>query len=245
MTADFANVDLAGQAPVRFAFNIGPIWQLPQAIPALQRAGVTRLVTTSSTSRFTKTTSPIESERDVARWLIEGEDKTQVACEEHGIAWTILRPTVIYAEGKDRSITRLANLIRSFRVLPLAGGAPGRRQPVHADDLAGGLIDAAVSRATANRSYNVPGGDTLTYREMCERIFEGLGYRSRIISVPPSIWRMGLLAASLIMPGMTTAMGSRMAEDLTFDATDAVLDFSWKPREFRPQFDFGQTGTTV
>jgi nucleoside-diphosphate-sugar epimerase len=149
-----------------------------------------------------------------------------------------LRPTVIYAEGQDRSITRLANLIRKFRVLPVAGSAQGRRQPVHADDLAAGAIAAAVSAAAENRSYDLPGGETLSYRAMCERIFEGMGYRPRIISVPPAIWRLGLSGASVLMPGITTAMGTRMAEDLTFDATDAERDFDWHPRAFRPQFQF-------
>lgn len=236
ITADFTNLNLGADQSARVAFNMGPIWKLPGALPALCNAGVVRLVAISSTSRFTKTTSPIKSEREVVDWLIEGEAKTQAYCEERGIAWTILRPTVIYAEGQDRSITRLANLIRRFRMLPVAGEALGRRQPVHADDLAGGAIAAAVSAAAVNRSYNLPGGETLTYRAMCERIFEGLGYRPRIISVPPQIWRLGLSGATLLMPGITTAMGSRMAEDLTFDPTDAKRDFGWHPRGFRPDF---------
>lgn len=236
ITADFEHLKLEAADSARVAFSMGPIWELPNAIPALHRAGAVRLVAISSTSRFTKTASPVESEREVVGWLIEGEAKTQVACEEHGIAWTILRPTVIYAEGQDRSITRLANLIRRFRMLPVAGDALGRRQPVHADDLAGGAIDAAASAATANRSYNLPGGETLTYRAMCERIFEGLGYRPLVISVPPQLWRLGLSGASLLMPGITTAMGSRMADDLIFDSTEAERDFGWHPRGFRPDF---------
>jgi nucleoside-diphosphate-sugar epimerase len=236
ITADFTNLNLGADQSSRVAFNMGPIWKLPAALPGLHQAGVVRLVALSSTSRFTKTTSPIRSEREVVEWLIEGETQTQAYCEKHGIAWTILRPTVIYAEGQDRSITRLANLIRKFRVLPVAGRALGRRQPVHADDLAAGAIAAAISTAAENRSYDLPGGETLSYRAMCERIFEGMGYRPRIISVPPAIWRLGLSGASLLMPGITTAMGSRMAEDLTFDPTDAERDFGWRPRGFRPQF---------
>jgi len=236
ITADFTNLNLGADESARVAFNMGPIWKLPAALPGLHQAGVVRLVAISSTSRFTKTTSPIKSEREVVDWLVEGETKTQAYCEKHGIAWTILRPTVIYAEGQDRSITRLANLIRRFRVLPVAGGALGKRQPVHADDLAAGAIAAAVSVAAKNRSYDLPGGETLSYRAMCERIFEGMGYRPRIVSVPPAIWRLGLSGASVLMPGITTAMGTRMAEDLTFDPTEAERDFGWRPRGFRPHF---------
>jgi hypothetical protein len=39
------------------------------------------------------------------------------------VAWTILRPTLIYVEGRDANVSRLAGLIRRFKVLPLSGGA--------------------------------------------------------------------------------------------------------------------------
>ena len=236
VAADLMDLRLPPDEVPRVAFSAGPIWLLPAALPVLHQAGVSRLVAFSSTSRFTKETSPISAEREVARRLIDGEAATQSYCDDHGIAWTILRPTVIYAEGQDRSITRLANLIRKLRVLPLAGDGLGKRQPVHADDLAAGALAAALSAAGENRAYDLPGGETLTYRAMCERIFEALGYRPRIVSVPPTVWRMGLSIAALAMPGITTAMGSRMADDLTFDPTQAERDFRWRPRGFRPCF---------
>jgi len=235
-TSDLAALELGLDDRPRVAFSAAPIWLLAPGLPALRRAGVVRLVVFSSTSRFTKATSSVDSEREVVRRLIEGETEVRTFCESNDIAWTILRPTVIYAEGEDRSITRLANLILRLGVLPLAGDARGKRQPVHADDLAAGAMAAATSLATVNRSYDVPGGETLSYRSMCERIFEGMGRRSRIVSVPPMIWRLGLSVAALRMPGITTEMGLRMAEDLTFDPTDAERDFQWRPRGFRPRF---------
>ena len=235
--SDLTALELGLDERPRVAFCAAPIWLLAPALPALRRAGVVRFVAFSSTSRFTKTTSSVASERDVVRRLIEGETEVRTFCESNGIAWTILRPTVIYAEGEDRSITRLANLIRRLGVLPLAGDALGKRQPVHADDLAAGALAAAASPAAANRSYDLPGGETLSYRSMCERIFEGMGRRTRIVSVPPFIWRLGLSVVALRMPGITTEMGLRMAQDLTFDPTDAERDFQWRPRGFRPRFD--------
>jgi len=236
ITSDFATLELPLDERPRVAFSAGPIWLLAPALPVLRRVGVVRLVAFSSTSRYTKATSSIGSERDVVRRLIEGEADVQAFCESNDIKWTILRPTVIYAEGEDRSITRLANLIRGLGVLPLAGDGAGKRQPVHADDLALGAMAAATSSATENRSYDVPGGETLSCRSMCERIFEGMDRRPRIVAVHPTIWRFGLSVATLCMPRITTEMGTRMAEDLTFDSIDAERDFEWRPRGFRPHF---------
>jgi nucleoside-diphosphate-sugar epimerase len=227
---------LPPRVQAKLAFSLSPIWLLPIALPALHAAGVRRLVAFSSTSRFTKQRSPVRAEREVARRLSEGEAATRTFCTASDIVWTILRPTVIYSEGQDRSITRLANLIGRLGFLPLSGDGGGKRQPVHADDLAAGAISAAMSTASENRAYDLPGGETLTYRTMSERIFEGMGRRPRIVSVPPLIWRIGLGLASPVVPGATSAMGSRMSEDLTFDGAPAEHDFQWRPRDFHPHF---------
>jgi nucleoside-diphosphate-sugar epimerase len=229
--------DLAARLPAaKTVFSLMPIWLLPAALPALQAGGMRRLVAFSSTSRFTKAASPHAEERAVAQRLAEGE----AAAMASGAAWTILRPTLIYAEGRDGNVTRLARLIARFGVLPLAGRGEGLRQPVHADDLAVGALAAAASSAAENRAYELPGGETLAYREMAARIFQALGKPPRLVSAPPALWRLGLTLASPLLPGATAAMGSRMAEDLTFDPAPAQRDFGWAPRPFRP--DFGGFG---
>jgi nucleoside-diphosphate-sugar epimerase len=121
---------------------------------------MTRLVAFSSTSRFTKQTSDVPEERAVAASLAEAEAEVERFCAEQGVAWTILRPTLIYDEGRDGNVSRLAGLIRRFGVLPLSGGGEGLRQPVHAEDLAVGALRAAGSPAAENKAYDLVGGET-------------------------------------------------------------------------------------
>ncbi len=97
-----------------------------------------------------------------------------------------MRPTLIYSEGRDINISPLSRLIRRFGFMPIVGGAPGLRQPVHAEDLAIGAISAAASPAAANKIYSLTGGETLSYREMIGRIFDGVRLPRRTVSVPPS-----------------------------------------------------------
>jgi nucleoside-diphosphate-sugar epimerase len=111
------------------------------------------------------------------------------------------------------------------------------RQPVHAEDLAIGAIAAASSPAAANRTYSLPGGETLTYREMIGRIFDGLRKPRRTLSVPPIVWKAGFALAKPLFPISNVAMGTRMMKDMTFDPTPAIADFGWNPRGFRPVFD--------
>jgi nucleoside-diphosphate-sugar epimerase len=234
---DLADPNLADELPaIATVFSLSPIWLLPQALPVLKARGMVRLVAFSSTSRFTKLESPDAAERAVARSLADAEAQVEAFCAAHAVAWTILRPTLIYLEGRDANVSRLAGLIRRFKVLPLSGRGGGLRQPVHAADLAQGAIAAAGAAAAHDRAYDLVGGETLTYRAMAERIYAGLGRRPAILSLPTWLFRLLLTLAKPFYPGATATMGDRMAQDLTFDDAAARRDFGWKPRDFRPKF---------
>ncbi len=235
--ADLSDPQLEEALPaVATVFSLSPIWLLPAALPALKAKGMRRLVAFSSTSRFTKQTSDIAQERGVAKALAEAEAEVERFCAAQGVAWTILRPTLIYDEGYDGNVSRLAGLIRRFGVLPLSGGGEGLRQPVHAADLAIGAVAAARSPAADNKAYDLVGGETLPYRQMAERIFEGLGRRPVVPALPPALFAWLLKLASPFLPGATAAMGTRMGQDLTFDSAPAARDFGWAPRDFHPRF---------
>lgn len=218
------------------ALSLSPIWLLPPVLPKLAAGGVRRIVAFSSTSVWTKAASSDPGERAVAERLAQAEAEVVAFCETRGVAWTVLRPTLIYAEGRDANVSRLAGLIRRWGVLPLYGAGEGRRQPVHADDLAAGALAALEAPAAINRAFDLPGGETLTYREMSRRIFLALRRRPRIVSLPPPLWNAAFRLASPWLPGAGAAMGARMAEDLVFDPQPAQTAFGWNPRPFRPTF---------
>ena len=234
---DLKDPDLAERLPVAATvFSLSPIWLLPPALSALKARGMARLIAFSSTSRFTKTDSPVAAERAVAAALAEAEQALEAWCAANGVAWTILRPTLIYDEGHDENVSRIARLVRRFHVMPLSGAGEGLRQPVHAEDLAVGALAAAHAPAAADKAYDLVGGETVTYRVMVDRVFEGLGKTPR--SLPMPAWLFGLIMrlAKPFYPGATTAMGTRMGQDLTFDSSDAARDFGWSPRRFHPRF---------
>jgi nucleoside-diphosphate-sugar epimerase len=210
---------------------------LSTSLPHLFNPSLKRVVVFSSTSVITKIDSKIVKEREHLRRLAEAEEQIAAACEKNDVGWTILRPTLIYAEGRDRNITPLSKLIRRFGFMPLVGGGAGLRQPVHAEDLAIGAIAAALSAVAVNKFYALPGGETVTYHEMVGRIFDGLHRPRRTVSIPPSLWKAAFVVAKPLFPGANAAMGTRMMKDMAFDPTPAAQDFGWKPRSFHPAFD--------
>jgi nucleoside-diphosphate-sugar epimerase len=210
---------------------------LPAALPFLINPRLSRIVVFSSTGVLAGSDEEVAVERKVLESLADAEQRITVACERHGVAWTILRPTLIYEEGRDSNITELASLIRRYGFIPLIGTASGLRQPVHARDLAIGAVAAAGSAAAINKLYCLPGGETLNYREMIGRIFDGLGKPRRIVALPAWLWKATFTIMKPLLPSSgNTAMGTRMLTDLVFDAAPAVRDFGWNPRRFRPVF---------
>ncbi|SEI19065.1 NAD-dependent epimerase/dehydratase family protein [Tardiphaga sp. OK245] len=225
-------------AEVDIVYCTAEIGLLADALPYLLTPSLKRVVAFTSTSIATKIESEILAERELLQRLADGERRLIATCERLGIGWTILRPTVIYAEGRDGNVSRLARLIQRFGLLPLMGNGEGRRQPVHAEDLAIGAIAAARSIAAVNKTYAMPGGEILSYREMVGRIFDALGKPRRIVSAPPVIWRLAFALTKPFFPHANVAMGTRMSKDMVFDAAPAAIDFGWAPRGFRPDFTF-------
>lgn len=213
---------------------VAPIWVLPDYFDLLEACGARRVVALSSTSRFTKGDSTDLDEQEIAVRLTDAETRLQAWAEGCGVEWVVLRPTLIYGFGRDKNIAEIACFIRRFRFFPLLGHASGLRQPVHADDVAKACLVALDGRQVLNRSYNLAGGETLSYREMVKRIFTALGYSPRLITIPYFIFRAAV-ACLRILPryrNWSPAMAQRMNSDLVFGCSDAARDIGFAPRGF-------------
>ncbi len=237
LQGDLATPETLQPPPFETLYCTAEVGLLADALPHIHTTALKRVVAFTSTSIDTKIDSEIVLERELLQRLAEGERRLIAHCERYNVGWTILRPTMIYAEGRDGNVSRLARLCRRFGVLPLMGNGAGLRQPVHAEDLAIGAIAAAASEAAIGKTYPLPGGETISYREMVGRIFDALGKPRRIISTPPLAWRMAFGLAKPFLPNANAAMGTRMEKDMVFDSGPAVRDFGWKPRGFHPRFE--------
>ena len=85
---------------------------LANALPRLFNPSLKRIVVFSSTSVLTKQDTEVEAEREMIKKACRCRAKNRDGCEQQNVGWTILRPTLIYAEGRDTNITPLSRLIR-------------------------------------------------------------------------------------------------------------------------------------
>ncbi|MFP7722435.1 NAD-dependent epimerase/dehydratase family protein [Lysobacter sp. A3-1-A15] len=196
-----------------------------------------RVVAFGSTSARVKHGSPDPAERDVAMRLAEAEASLLGVARERGAAATVLRPTLVYGAGRDATLTRIAVLARRRGVFPLPRGARGLRQPVHVEDLADAAVACLRAPAAAGRAFDLPGGETLEYREMVARVLACLQPPARLLELPAPLFELALRAAGVLGfgAGPGDAAVARMREDLVFDAGAAVRELGYAPRPFRPE----------
>lgn len=234
--ADISHPEQLPSVNAQALIHLAPLWLLPPLLPALSSLRIKRVVGFGSTSLFSKASSTNVGEQQlVARFATAEEAITRFGSGLE-MNWTIFRPTLVYDCARDKNISVIARFIQRYGFFPLLGKASGLRQPVHADDLAEACIMALNQPATFCKAYNVSGGETLSYRQMVERVFSSLGKPVRFLIIPAWLFR-GAIRVVMLLPGkrsMTPEMAMRMNVDLCFDHTDATRDFGFSPRPFLP-----------
>jgi len=150
---------------------------------AAKKAGVKRIVHTSITNPSLN--SPLE--------YFSGKATLEHALIESGIAYTILRPTVLFGK-EDILINNIAWMLRRFPVFGVFGDGQYKLQPIFVDDFASLAVQAGTS--TDNEIINAIGPETLTYRELVATMAQIiLGKRRLILSIPDGI---GLAVGKII-----------------------------------------------
>jgi uncharacterized protein YbjT (DUF2867 family) len=143
---------------------------LPRCLTALERSGARRLVVVSSASVHTRLDSRgAQAKRDAEARL-----------RQSGLEWTVLRPTMIYGNARDRNLTRLLDWFDRVPVFPVFGGR-ALMQPVYIGDVVAALARILERPDTAGRCFDLGGAAPLTYRELLETAAAALGVRPRFV----------------------------------------------------------------
>jgi len=187
-----------------------------------------RIVALSSMSAEAKRDSGVAAERELAQQIQAGEAALARACDRARYAWTVLRPTLIYGAGLDRSLTPLAQRAARMRLFPLPAGQ-GLRQPVHADDLAQAMLAALECPAAAGRVLAIGGGERLSAEAMLARVRRSLPCRS----VPLPLPRWLLRCAGGVLPRWRGPL-ARLQLDQVADNTEMQHLLGVQPRPFQP-----------
>lgn len=234
------HADLSGAAlwpaQVDAIFSCGPLDLFSLWYAANAQLRCPRVVAFGSTSADVKHDSPDADERALAKLLRDSEARVFAASTSRAAHATVLRPTLVYGAGRDQTLTSIARIARHTGWFVLPTGAVGLRQPVHVEDLAQAAHAAADDVRAHGRTYALPGGETLPYREMVRRTLASLQPPARLLEVPVPVFRAALASARLTgrLTSASSAVLGRMRQHLVFDAGPAADDFGYAPRGFDP-----------
>lgn len=197
----------------------------PKLVDCFQRSSIDRCLFFSTTSIF--------------QTLEEGDREFRLRAESairnSGLAWTIVRPTMIYGAPDDRNISRLLHYLMKRSWIPVPGSGNYLLQPVFADDLAHAVPQILERDSTSGRDYNLPGGQKLTFNEMIDLIGECLGRRIWKVHLPalPVIWGLRFLEGLKISAPLKSEQVCRLNEHKAYSLQPAQDDFGYRARSFR------------
>ena len=195
-----------------------------QAITAAaEEAGISRAVFISTTAIFASLPAASKAVRVDAERTVEAS----------GLAWTIIRPTMIYGRPGDRNMSRLLAFIRRSPVVPLPGGGHRLMQPVHVDDLARFVVMATETDTTIGQAFNVAGPEALTLRRVVAEAAAALGKRAVLVPLPlyPAVAAVRAYGMLVSEPRLKVEQLLRLDEDKAFDIAPA-RQLGYSPRTF-------------
>lgn len=212
--------------PYGTVLNIPNLAKLPAAslVRAYEEAGIKRAVFVSSTGIFTELDARTKPLRLAAEKSIR----------ESRLTYTILRPTMIYGTPEDENIIKLLRLCERLPVVPVVGSGRALQQPVHVEDVAWAVAEVLSRPQTYNRSYNIGGGQTLSYNELVKRARHALGKAPRLVHVPsqPAALAARIAKRTGLPSPVSEEQILRLAEDKAYSLEDAQTDFDYQPRPF-------------
>ncbi len=155
---------------------------MPRALyAAATAAGVSRVVLISAIS------ARPDVQTDYAQSKLRGE----AALRGAGIAWTILRPSLVYGDGSYGGTSLMRGMAGLPWIIPLPGRGDFPFTPIHAGDLAQTVRITCEQERFRDATIEPVGPETLDLRELLRRYRAWLTFgTARFLSVPMPVMRL-------------------------------------------------------
>ena len=235
--ADISSLEYACSGVERVVHLVGIIQEAPgvtfegvhvdgtrNLLSAAKKAGVGHFVYQSALG----TRHGAKSQYHKTKW--EAEEQVRAS----GIAYTILRPSLIYGPG-DQFTIRLSEMMKLAPVIPVIGTGKSKVQPIYVDDVVKCIKKAVAGNAFVNEIYEIGGPDQLTYEEVTAAIAETMEIKRPKVHIPLLFMKPAakVLEKVLPKPPVTTDQLIMLQENNVCSLKDIREAFGVKPISFR------------
>jgi 2-alkyl-3-oxoalkanoate reductase len=213
-------------------------------LEAMRRAGVARLIHFSSVSVYGSRTGLINETEPAERigdpygdTKIEAEALIRENTRRHGLAATVLRPSLIYGPYDYNYIPRTSRNILRGR-MRIVGSGRNIAPLIYGEDLVDLAVRAAESVGAIGQTFNAAGIEPITWREFLSTLADLLGTQLPTLPIPYSLlygaatlmeacWKV----AGAMEPPPATRFGTRLlGSDWRYDMTKAHSLLDFRPR---------------
>jgi NADH dehydrogenase len=186
------------------------------------RAGVRHFIYVSSASvTYAKRTLYAQSKLDAE----------EVVKSATSMAYTIVRPTLVYDTGGGPELLMYLDYLGRFPVVPFIGIGRARKRPVWASDVVDGLLRLAGNPIAHDRTYNFSGPDTVTIAQLGRKLLAVHGRRRLFVPIPVALCRAlaHVLARLVRRPPLTPSAIDAIVNDADLDPSLAIRELGYRP----------------
>jgi nucleoside-diphosphate-sugar epimerase len=174
---------------------------------------------TTSGKVFTEHDEP-QPEDAYGRSKLEAENLVRSFCTAHDMAWTIVRPPLVYGADAPANFAAMKKLALSGVPLPF-GGFDALRSFIFVENLADFLCVALNDPRARDRLFLISDGQDIGVSDLLALMAGQAGREPRIFKVPAL-----LLSLAKRLPKVSGAM-RKMADGLQIDASCARQTLGW------------------
>jgi len=196
-------------------------------VAAAAAAGVRHFVYVSSASVVYPRLTPYGRSKLAAEERVRAEGR---------FAHTIVRPTLVYDEtGGGQEFRIFCEHLRRFPVVPFIGAGACRKRPVHAQDVADGLVRIVGNPVAFGKTYNLSGSETITLDQLARLVMELSGDRRPVLHLPVPLCRAlaKILSYSMKDPPLTNYSIAGFLNHADLDPSAAIAEIGYRPRGVR------------
>jgi uncharacterized protein YbjT (DUF2867 family) len=193
-------------------------------VEAAKRTGIKRFVQMSALGVRADGVAPYQT----TKWKSEEEVR------QSGIAFCILRPSVIFGQG-DGFVTQMMATMRSAPLFrPVPGDGTPKFRPIAVEDVATCFARALTYEAATNHTVDLGGADELTLNEVLAEIARCAGVRKPAVHIPMPLMMAGATVAQKLLknPPVTVDQLRMLLEGSTCDIGRMKRIFGINPRGF-------------
>ncbi len=155
-----------------------------------------------------------------------------------GLAYTIVRPTLVYEPGGGLELMMFLDYLRRFPLVPFIGNGRALKRPVWSGDVVDGLARLLGSPIALGKTYNLSGAEAISMLELSRLLLVHLDRPRPFVHVPVPLCRALAWLAALLMerPPLTPSAIAGVVNDADLDPSLAMRELGYHPLGVREGF---------